>query len=504
MSLLAVDMGSSSCKAVAFSAEGCALAHNTQSYTVESPHPSWSEMSPAEFWRAFVTAIRAVAMQVGDDPVEALAISSHGETFIPVDAQWRPIAPAILNADNRAGAEAKWLADQIGPGPILDITGLSPHPMYPLPKILWLRKNQPDVFLGATCFLTLPGYLLTRLGMPAYVDHSLASRFLMFDIRKRRWSDEILSACALPIEKFPTPVPAGTIAGDLSKATASDLGLNSGTPVVLGGHDQPCAALGSGVLGPGRVSGSLGTYECLVAASAAPALRDVALAANLNSYCHVVPDRFVTLAYFPSGIAIEWFVRLFHAAQGSPASASLNELCEELERRATPEPTGLCVTPHLLGSCNPDFDPNATGVITGIRPHTTRADLYKGILEGIACEFAAMVDLLQQATGPFEDVYISGGGGRSRLGLQLRAALANVTLHRMQCSEAVCLGTSILAGVAIGKFKTPASTVEKVVRDSETIPPDPAMAAQYAAQKMQYSTLYSSLAPFRSGLARLN
>ena len=500
MSLLAVDMGSSSCKAVAFAEDGRALAQETQSYSATSRFPSWSEMAPETFWQALRTVTRAITAEVAHDPVEVLALSSHAETFFCVDAQQRAIGPAILNADNRAVREANQFAAEIGRTRVFEITGLTAHAMYPLPKILWLRQHQPDVFSRADRFLTLPGYLLTRLGLPAYVDFSLASRFLAFDIRKRTWSSEILSACKLRAEQFPTTVPAGTITGQLPANVAGDLGLRPGIPVVLGGHDQPCAALGSGVLGPGRVSASLGTYECLLAASNAPALTKDALAANLNSYCHVVPDRYVTLAYFPAGIMIDWFLNLLYPA-GEPANpVSHSDVCAALEAQASPEPTGLCITPHLLGTCNPDFDPHATGVIAGIRPGTRRADLYKGILEGIACEFASMAELLQHATGVYRDVYVSGGGGRSRLGLQLRAAMANRSLRTMQCNEAVCLGTAILAGVAIGKYKNYAEAVEQVVRVSETIAPDPAIAASYAAQAMQYRKLYSSLAPLRQAM----
>lgn len=504
MSLLGIDMGSSSCKAVAFAVDGRALAQATQSYTATSRYPSWSEMAPETFWKALLTVTQAVAAEVAQDPVEVLALSSHAETFICIDAQQRVIGPAILNADNRAVNEASQIAQEIGRSQIFGITGLTAHAMYPLPKILWLRQHEPDVFSRAACFLTLPGYLLTRLGLAGYVDYSLASRFLAFDIRERVWSAEILSACQLRAEQFPTPVPAGTIAGQLTASAAGDLGLKPGIPVVLGGHDQPCGALGSGVLGPGRVSASLGTYECLTAASEAPVLTKEALAANLNSYCHVIPDRFVTLAYFPAGIMIEWLLGLLYPAGEAANSLSPSELCAALEVQASSEPTGMCITPHLLGTCNPDFDPNAAGVIAGIRPGTRRADLYKGILEGIACEFASMADLLQAAAGAYRDVYVSGGGCRSRLGLQLRAAMARRSLHRMQCDEAVCLGTAILAGVAIGKYSSYGDAVENVVRVSETIAPDAAIAASYAAQAMQYRVLYSCLAPLRRAQATPN
>lgn len=495
MSLLAVDMGSSSCKAVAFSEDGTALAHATQSYTASSRCPAWSEMPPETFWRAFVTAIQLVTAQAMPDPVEVLAVSSHGETFFPMDPQNRTIGPAILNADNRAVEESRQVAEKIGKERLFEITGLTAHAMYPLPKILWLRQHQPEVFSQAVRFLSLPGYLLSRLGLPAYVDFSLASRYLVFDIQKRTWSSEILAACGLTSDLFPTPVPAGTIAGELSVDAANELGLEARMPVVLGGHDQPCAALGSGVVGPGRVSASLGTYECLVAASEKPSLNADALSANLNTYCHVVPDRYVTLAYFPAGIMIDWFLRLTHPAD-DPRAAGRHRAA--LESQAHSGPTGLCITPHLLGTCNPDFDPNATAVIAGIRPTTTSADLYQGILEGIACEFSSMADLLQKAAGDFHDVYVSGGGGRSRLGLQLRAAMSKRNLHLLRCQEAVCLGTAILAGVAVHKYRNVADAVVRLVRGAETVAPDVSLSDQYEVQKKQYFLLYSSLAPLRS------
>ena len=273
-----------------------------------------------------------------------------------------------------------------------------------------------------------------------------------------------LSHCELNAEQFPIAVPAGTIAGELEARVASDLGLPPSTLVVVGGHDQPCAALGSGVLEPGRVSASLGTYECLVAASASPALGDASFTANLNTYCHVAPSRYVTPAYFPSGIMIDWFLHLMGFSGEANRTASIEDLCAALEARAPAGPTALCITPHLLGTCNPDFDPAATGVISGIRPGTNRFDLYKGILEGIACEFACMAELLEQASGEFKDVHVSGGGARSRLGLTLRSALAVRELHLMRCPEAVCLGTAILAGTAAGKYKSLAQAVEQVVQ----------------------------------------
>jgi xylulokinase len=496
MSLLAVDMGSSSCKAIAFSIDGNMLAEQRQSYSPDIPRPSWAEMPAERFWNAFRDVTRQISRAVGD-PIEALAISSHAETFVPVNDNRQPLAPAILNMDNRAIVEASWIANTIGARRIFEITGLSAHPMYPIPKILWIREHQKETFNSAAQFLGVTDYLLTRLGLPPHVDYSHASRFLAFDVRQRCWSREILSACHLTADRFATPVPAGTVVGRLSAATVADLGVRSGAVVVVGGHDQPCAALGMGVTEAGRVSASLGTYECLLAASEVPAIKDAAFSANLNTYCHVIPERYVTLAYFPAGIMLDWFLHLL--CGGTDAAIT----CAELETRAPAGPTGLCITPHLLGTCNPDFNPYATGVIAGLRPATSAADLYKGILEGIACELANMTALLQRVTGSFTDVCISGGGCRSPLGLQLRAALTGCRLHLMRCPEAVCLGTAILAGVGAGIYKGFSQAVAQLVHVADTITPDTHLAESYRAQRDQYNLLYSSLAKVRAAQAKV-
>ena len=497
MSLLAVDIGSSSCKAMAFALEGAVLAERSLSYRPDKAKPSHVEMPVQRFWDSLCAVTRSMARDVTQDPVEAITLSSHGETFVPVDIHNQPIAPAILNMDNRAVAGAEWMAGTLGRRRVFEITGLAVHPMYPIPKILWLRQNQNDVFSAAARFLGVTDYLLTRLGLPAYVDYSLASRFLAFDIHKRCWSQEILDSCDLSSASFAAPVPAGTVAGRLSADAASELGLSAGAQVVVGGHDQPCAALGLGVVEPGRVSASLGTYECLLAASEVPTITDQAYAANLNSYCHVVPERYVTIAYFPSGIMVDWFLHLIRSDQQLSDAGAVRELCQSLEAQAPAGPTGLYIAPNLLGTCNPDFNPYATGVMVGLRPSTNASHIYKGILEGIAFELAGMTELLKRTAGSFADIYVTGGGCGSRLGLELRAALTGCRLHQMRCAEAVCMGTAILAGVGSAKYPSFSEAIAQLVQVESAVGPDPEIQKSYETQLQQYRLLYASLASFR-------
>jgi len=501
MSLLAIDIGSSRSKAVVFAVAGKILTQHACSYTPEFPAPAHAEINPERFWQAVCHCSQAVSRNVSD-PVRALCLSSHGESFVPVNGHNEAIGPAILNQDNRATEETVWLERTFDRKRLFEITGLVAHPMYPVPKILWLRKHRPDIFAAPVRFLSVIGYVLSRLRLPAYVDYSLASRYLAFDIRQRRWSDEILAATEINAECLPVPVPAGTIAGKLEQAAASQLGLSPGTMVVMGGHDQPCGALGVGAIGPGRVADSMGTYECLVAVSDQPSSTDAALAASLNSYCHVIPDKFVTLAYFPSGIMIKWFHDLLYGethGEGVTAEDGAESIhYATLEREAPAGPTGLCITPNLIGTCNPDFNPHARGIISGLSPNTTRSQIYKGILEGLACELSQMTDILASAVGEFRDVYVTGGGSRSVLGLELRAALSGRRLHVMECPEAVCLGGAILAGVASGEYGSLREAVEVVVRDVSAVAPDHAIAAAYAQQAKQYRRLRSALTGINS------
>jgi len=177
------------------------------------------------------------------------------------------------------------------------------------------------------------------------------------------------------------------------------------------------------------------------------------------------------------------------AAQDGDPSDTESIHYATLEREAPAGPTGLCITPNLIGTCNPDFNPHVRGIISGLGPNTTRSQIYKGILEGLACELSQMTEILANAVGEFRDIYVTGGGSRSALGLQLRAALSGRRLHVMECPEAVCLGGAMLAGVASGEYQSLSEAVELVVHDVSEVSPDHAIAAAYAQQAKQYRRL---------------
>lgn len=457
-------------------------------------------MDATIFREMVFSVIRKLCKQVRDHPVEAFAISSHGETTIPVDKQGNATHPAIMNSDNRAGEEAGWWERTFGREEIYKITGVPLHEMFSLNKILWIRKNLPEVYAKTDRFLSVGDYILTQLGLPPYTDFSLASRTMAFDISKQRWSEKILGHCGIPAEKLGIPMASGTIAGRLSKEIALDLGLQEGTAVALGGHDQPCGALGAGAVHPGDVTDSAGTYECMTAVSDMAMNTPKAFDYSLNSYCHVVPDKYVTLAFFPAGMVPSWFTAQFcyeDKIMAQKVGKDLFELLDEKISEYCPGPTGLNIVPHFVGSCTPYWDSRARGTMAGLTPGITRFHIYKAIYEGIACELAINVGALEEVVGEFERMIISGGNSRSPFTVRLRADITGKTFHLLRSKEAVCLGAAILAGISTGVFRDAQDAVARIVQTEKTISPDFNTRSDYKKQYERYKVLYHSFDQYR-------
>lgn len=494
MSLLGIDIGSGSCKGAAFDLDGKLLAKAEAGYEVGT------ELDPECFRNAAFAVIRAIAAKTARDPVTALGIGSHGETFVPVDGAGHAVGPAVMNSDNRATAEVEWWEKEFGTERLYAVTGLPLHAMFALNKILWLRTHRPEVFSMSRKFLSAADYVLANLGMPYVTDFSLAGRTMAFDIRKRNWSDGILAAAGIGRDRFPEAVPAGTKIGELSPETAAELGLHPGVAVTVAGHDQPCGALGAGAVRPGVAAVSAGTYECAAAISAEPANNAKALGFRLNSYCHVVPDRYVTLAFFPAGIAARWFAEQFCGEDRAEAERQKRPFLEYLDERtvaACPGPSGICFTPHLVGSCNPDWDVRATGAVVGLTPGKTRYHLRKALYEGIACELARNLAALETVAGPVEELRIGGGNARADFSVQLRADFAGKSFFVPEVTETVCLGAALLAGIASGVYPDCNLAVQQAVRIGRRFLPDEAGRRAYAAQLELYRQFYRSLAPVR-------
>lgn len=490
MSLLGIDIGTTNCKGLVISNDGIALAECSREYTANNLPHGRVEIDAEVFWEATVEIIRTLAGAVSEkDPVESLAISSHGETIIPVDKSGDSSGPAIMNSDCRAVKEAKWWAGEFGVEEIYEITGSVIHPIFAMTKILWLKKHEPGIYSRTCKYLGIGDFILQKMGLPAYIDYSLASRFMAFDIRRKMWSEEILSCIGLKEDMFGMPVCAGQAAGRLDGKTARILGLKTGVLVAVGGHDQPCGALGAGAVNCGDVSDSAGTFECVTAVGDFPTLGRKSLRYSLNSYCHVVPDKYVTLAFFPSGIMLKWFRNNILQDDFNAAKNTGMSIYGYFDENSPEGPTGICITPYIIGSYNPNWNSEATCTITGLTINATKNHIYKALLEGNCCELDINLRILEGLIGKLKSLRVTGGGAKSELWLKMRADITGKRILTLAIPESVCLGAALLAGIAAGTYRNAQEAVSKVVRLDREYLPSPSSQRAYAPQKSKYKTI---------------
>jgi len=436
-----------------------------------------------------VQVARTIGQHTKQDPVEALALSCHGETVVLSDRNGQPLGAAIMNSDHRAVEESKHLEVVLGWEAQYRISGAPPHAMFPLAKLAWFCKHQRQLLEDAAQVQCLTDFLLARLGLPRVIDLSLAARTQLFDIHARTWSVPLGAVVGLDFNRLAEVRPAGALVGTLNRSQGAMLGLPAGTKVVNGGHDQPCGALGLGVIEPGLMGDSAGSYECLIVSSAGPSLGRLAMECRLNSYCHVVPDQYVTLAFFPSGLMINWFVETL-CGIGETERAKFFQTMESLAA----EPSGLTVFPHLIGACNPQWNAQATAHILGLTLGTTCAAIYRGILEGIAVEFAHNHQILSSLVpAAIREVRLCGGGASAALGLRLRAAAAGVRIKPFHFQEASCRGAAILAGVGSGVFKSVREALPCEPDFGPIVQSEPGLAAWFKDFAPRYNRQFEAL-----------
>ncbi|MBN1641046.1 MAG: hypothetical protein JXA09_07410, partial [Anaerolineae bacterium] len=302
VSIVGLDVGTTGCKAIVFDVEGQVVGQGTREYPVAFPRPGWAEQDAERVWQCAWEALSEAVRAAHADPPGALALSVQGEAVIPVDGAGRALRPAMLGMDTRTGAENAWLAERFGAEALYRRTGMPVHTINTLPKLLWLQRHAPEVWGAAAQFLLYEDFLLRRLGGQASISHCLASRTQMVDLKAGTWARDLLDACGIEVERLAPLAPAsGGVVGRLRPELAAALGLRHELLLVSGGHDQACAALGSGVIEAGQAMVSTGTAEVVEVAMAAPVLSDALRAGGISVYRHVVPSRYLAMTLNHSG-----------------------------------------------------------------------------------------------------------------------------------------------------------------------------------------------------------
>ncbi len=328
---------------------GVCSARRGANIAIQTPQPSWAEQDAELVWRLAWECLReAMAAAPGDPPV-ALALSCQGEAVIPVDGAGRALRPAILGMDTRTTAENAWLVQTFGAEELFRRTGMPVHTINTLPKLLWLQRHEPAIWREAHQFLLYEDFFLRRLGGEAVISACLASRTQMMDLATGDWDDDILARCAIERARLARPAPvAGGVVGRLRPELAAELGLANEVLLVSGGHDQACAALGSGVIAPGLAMVSTGTAEVVEVAMASPALAPPLREGGISVYRHVVPGLYVAMTLNHSGgLLLRWFRDTLGRWEMEQAAAAGVDAYDLLLQDAPAGPTACSCCPTL-------------------------------------------------------------------------------------------------------------------------------------------------------------
>lgn len=452
MSLMGVDVGTTASKAAVFSESGRLLAAAGKEYPLLFPFAGGCELDSRAVIDAALAVIGDAAGQVkGTDPVTAIGIASQGEAFTPVAGDGSFLANAMTSSDSRSASIVESWSGEFGCARLYEITGHTAYPMYSLFKLLWLKEHEPEVWARAHKFLFFEDLLCHTLTGETATDHGMAARSMLFDVKKRRWSHEILGALDLSPERLAQVVPSGTVVGTVQPELAERLGLRGGAKVVAGGHDQPVGALGCGAAVPGSASYAIGTVECVCPATEHLILSADLMRANLATYPHVLPDTYTTVAFnITGGSVLRWLRDSLALGEAQQARKNGADPYDRITDAASADPARLLLLPHFGPTGTPHFDPHGVGVLIGLTLSTTRAEVFRGFLEGITYEMKWNLSILSDAGFDLSELRAVGGGSKSAVWMQIKADILGLPLTVMRVSEATCAGAAILAGAGVG------------------------------------------------------
>lgn len=498
MSLMGVDVGTTGVKAVVFDESGALLASAYEEYPLLFPFPGASELDSQRVIDASLRVIgKAAKKAMCCNPVKAIGIASQGEAFTPIKPCGQVMANAMVSSDARAESYVQPWSEELGAEKLYEITGHTPYTIFSLFKMLWLKEHQPEVWQKAWKMLFFEDLIAFVLTGETKVDYSLAARSMLFDVRNKVWSDEILDRLELSPSKLPEPVPSGTVVGTLKKDIAESLGLDWGVTVSVSGHDQPVGALGCGAAAPGIASYSIGTVECLTPLIDRFILRQELMKANLAMYPHVLPDCYTTVAFnVTGGSVLRWLRDNIAVEEASEAMRKGEDQYDGIIAAASDRPSDLVLLPHFGPTGTPHFDSFGTGVLFGLNVSTSRGELIRAFLEGITYELKWNLSILEEADFKIDELRAVGGGTKSNIWMQIKADILGVPITTMKVTEGTCMGAAILAGGGIGLLD-PKEASSKWAVPIRTFAPRAEFTQIYERKLAIYKEIYSSLGKAR-------
>ena len=495
--ILTVDIGTSSTKTVLWTENGKQVAEASESYSLIRQHPSWAEMNAIDWWKATCTTVRKVITSAGADArqVVGIGVDGLGWTLLPVDSQGEPLRPAMIWLDRRAEEEAAWLRSLPEASRLVDLVANPLDAAYITPKLIWLRKHEPETFEKTYKFLTSSGFIVARMTGSFTCDYTQAYGYHFFDIRQEQWDPQAAALAGVPLEKMPTLYPPTAVVGELNSIAANMTGLVEGIPVIAGGLDACVGALGAGAVRLGRAVDQGGQ-----AGGMALHVDQVIVEPRLIFSHHILPGKYLFQSGTVGGGTPSWFRNTLGQAEVNAADllhCSPFQLMSQQVEASSPGAHGLIFLPYMAGERTPLWSSSARGVFFGLSYKTTRADILRAIMEG--CAFAVYHNLLiaEQKGACVKEWIGIGGAAQSSAWCQIKADVSNrpFVVARLKNGKegGHNLGLYAMVAHAIGIINDIPGTIENLLPKRKVYEPSQSRHEMYSDLFQVYSHLSEKL-----------
>jgi xylulokinase len=494
--IMTFDVGTTSVKTCLFTEDIKLIAFSSEEYELLTPKKDVVELDPEIYWNTLKKGIREVLDTSGINTEEILVmtLTTQGETLIPVGKDGAPLYNALVWLDARAVEESAIITGLIASDTFYRHTGLpEAGPACPVCKVLWFKRNQPELFEKIFKFLLLEDYLLFKLTGKFISEQSLMSSSGYFDINSGILWQELLDSLDINCELFPEVLPCGEIIGNISKNAALELGLSTLTIVSTGAMDQISSAIGAGNIYPGIVTETTGTAMVIGATT---------IEANYSNISKVIiykhyNKNFLLLPYCPTaGIVLKWFKDEFCGSEMNECKAngkSIYQMLDELASVVKPGANGLIFLPHLAGALSPEVNPYAKGVFFGISLETKKAHFVRAILESIGYMLKENIEMLESLGIEVKEIYSLGGGSDSKLWNSIKADITGKHILVLEQQESTSFGAAILGAVSIGLYNSVEEACKLQARSKNVYIPDQTNIGIYNKTYTTYIEVYNNL-----------
>lgn len=492
MKLLGIDVGTGGSRALVIDEEGHVVASATVEHVqFASPQTGWAEQDPRDWWRAAAGAVRAVLSsgEVRAEEIGCVGLTGQMHGAVLLDQRDEPLRPAIIWCDLRTEAQCRMITERVGAEQLIQLVMNPALEGFTLPKLLWVREAEPELWSHVRTVLLPKDYVRLRLTGDRATDVADASGTLLFDVRQRKWSTEMLGHAELDNSLMAQVYESPEITGQVSAEGAAATGLHAGTPVVAGAGDQAAGAVGMGIVEAGAVSATIGTSGVVFAATARPALDPLG---RVHTFCHAVPGRWHVMGVTQAaGQSLRWFRDRFGTGTDNESDPYGRLIAEAATAPAGAD--GVLWAPYLMGERTPHLDPHARAALVGLTASHTRAHIIRAILEGVAFSLRDTLTIFNEMNVPVETIRLGGGGARSTLWQQIQADVYGRSVEIVEAEEGAAYGAALLAGVGGRVWASVDEACATAVRIRTVVEPEPESMRLMDQRYKSYQLIYPAL-----------